>query len=250
MPSSRGSSQLRSPTSQVDSLPSEPPGKPRNTGVSSLSLLQGIFPTKESNRGLLHCRQILYQLSYQKTHDKPRQPIKQRHRFADKGPYSQSYGFSSSHVWMWELDHKKAEHQRTDAFKVWWWKRLLRVYWNARSSNQSILKEINPQYSLEGLMLMLKLQYFGHLMWTPTHWKRPWCWERLKAKGKEGGKAWDDCTPIQWAWTWANSGRWWRTGKPGMLQSMGSQRVGYNFVTEQQQQQFDRDCTESVYCLG
>ena len=144
MPSSRGSSQLRSPTSQVDSLPSEPPGKPRNTGVSSLSLLQGIFPTKESNRGLLHCRQILYQLSYQKTHDKPRQPIKQRHRFADKGPYSQSYGFSSSHVWMWELDRKKVEHRRIGAFELWCWRRLLRVSWTARS-NQSILKEINPE---------------------------------------------------------------------------------------------------------
>ena len=77
--------------------------------------------------------------------------------------YSQSYGFSSSHVWMWELDHK-AEHRRTDAFKLWCWRGLLGVPWTARRSNQSILKEINPEHSLQGLMLKLKLQYFGQLM--------------------------------------------------------------------------------------
>ena len=98
-------------------------------------------------------------------YDQPRQHIrKQRHYFANKGPSSQGYGFSSSHVWMWELDNKKAEHQRTDAFELWCWTRLLRVPWTARGSNQSILKEIRPEYSLEGLMLKLKLQYFGYLM--------------------------------------------------------------------------------------
>ena len=81
-----------------------------------------------------------------------------------KGLSSQGYGFSSSHIWMWELDHK-AEHWRIDAFELWCWRRLLRVLWTARRSNQSILKEISPEYSLEGLMLKLKLQYFGHLMW-------------------------------------------------------------------------------------
>ena len=83
--------------------------------------------------------------------------------FANKGLYGQRYGFSSSHVWMWELDHKQAERWRTDAFKLWCWKRLLRVPWTARRSNQSILKEMNPEYSLEGLILKLKLQYFGYL---------------------------------------------------------------------------------------
>ena len=80
-------------------------------------------------------------------------------------PSSLGYGFSSSHVWMWELGIKKAEHQRIDTFELWCWRRLLRVPWTARRSNQSILKEISPEYSLEGLMLKLKLQYFGHLMW-------------------------------------------------------------------------------------
>ena len=88
----------------------------------------------------------------------------QRHYFVDKSPYNQSYDFSSSHVWMWELDHKGSWARRTDAFELWWWRRLLRVPWTARRSNQSILKEISPVYSLEGLMLKLKLQYFDHLM--------------------------------------------------------------------------------------
>ena len=89
--------------------------------------------------------------------------------------HSQSYGFSSSHVWMWELDYKeswtikKAECWRTDAFELWCWRRLLRVPWTARRSNQSVLREMSPEYSSEGLILKLKLQYFGHL----THWKRP-----------------------------------------------------------------------------
>ena len=92
--------------------------------------------------------------------------MKQRHYFAKKGLSSQGYGFSSGHVWMWELDCvKKAECRRIDAFELWCWRRLLRVPWTARSSNQSILKEISPGCSLEGLMLRPKLQYFGHLMW-------------------------------------------------------------------------------------
>ena len=100
--------------------------------------------------------------SWKKSYD---QPIKkQRHYFANKGPSSQSYGFSSSHVWMWELDHK-VEHQRIDAFELWCWRRLLRIPWTSGNSNQSILKEISPECSLERLMLKLKLQYFDQLMW-------------------------------------------------------------------------------------
>ena len=102
--------------------------------------------------------------SLEGSYDQPRQHIKkQRHYFANKGPSHQRSGFSSGHVWMWELDYK-AECWRIDAFALWCWKRLLRVPWTARRSNQSILKEISPEYSLEGLMLRLKLQYFGHLM--------------------------------------------------------------------------------------
>ena len=111
------------------------------------------------------CSHEIKKIPWKKSYDKSRQCMrKQRLHFANKCPYSQSYGFSSSHVWMWELDHKKAEHWRIDAAELWCWRRLLRVPWTARRSNQSILKEINPEYSLEGLMLKLKLQYFGHLM--------------------------------------------------------------------------------------
>ena len=101
---------------------------------------------------------------WKQSYDQPRQHIKkQRHYFANKCPSSQGYGFSSGHVWMWELDYKEAECRRTDAFELWCWRRLLRVPWTARRCNQSILKEISPGCSLEGLMLKLKLQYSGHL---------------------------------------------------------------------------------------
>ena len=102
-----------------------------------------------------------------KGYDQPRQCMKkQRHYFANKGPYSQSYDFSSSHVWMWEMNHKKAESWRIDAFELSCWRRLLRVPWTARS-NQSILKETSPDYS-NILATWCKEQ---------THWKRPCCWE-------------------------------------------------------------------------
>ena len=100
-------------------------------------------------------------------------PIKkQRHYFTSKGPSSQSYGFSSSLVRMWELDYKESWVLKNWGFELWCWRRLLRVPWTSRRSNQSILKEISPKYSLEGLMLMLKLQYFGH----PDAGK-DWRWE-------------------------------------------------------------------------
>ena len=108
--------------------------------------------------------------TWKKSYDQLRQHIKkhikkQRHYFANKGPSSQSYGFPSSHVWMWELDHKESwAHWRTDALELWCWRRLLRLSLTARRSNQAILKEISPKYSLDWLMLKLKLQYFGHLM--------------------------------------------------------------------------------------
>ena len=130
---------------------------------------------------------------------------------------------------------KKAESWRIEAYKLWCWRRLLRVAWTARS-NQSTLKEINPEYSLEGLMLRLKVQYFGHLTQTADSLKRSWCWERLKA-GEEGDRRWDDymASLIQWTWTWAKSGRWWGIGKPGVLQSIELQRVRHNLAAEQQQ---------------
>ena len=111
-----------------------------------------------------------------KSYDQPRQHIKkQRHYFANKGPSSQSYGFSCSHVWMWELDHKEK-----------CWRRLLRVPWTAKRSNQSILKEISPEYSLEGLMLKLKLQYFGHLMRRTDSLQKTLLLEKTEGRRRRG----------------------------------------------------------------
>ena len=137
---------------------------------------------------------------------------------------------------MWEFDHKEGW-----VLKYWclWTvllEKTLRVPWTARRSYQSVLKEINPEYSLEELMLKLKLQYFDHWCKELTHWKRPWCLERLKAEreGDDRGQHGWMTSPIQWTWVWASSRRWWRTRKPCKLQFIGSHRAGYNCVTEQQ----------------
>ena len=130
---------------------------------------------------------------------------------------------------------KKAEHWRVDAFELWCWRRLLRVPWTARRSNQSILKEISPEYSLEGLMLKPKLQ-FTLATWYEelTHWKTPWCWETLKAGGEGDNRGWVGwmASPTRWTRVWASSGSWWWTGKPGMLQFVGSQRVGHDWASK------------------
>ena len=127
---------------------------------------------------------------------------------------------SSSHLWCESWTIKRAECQRIAAFKLWCWRRLLRETWTARRSNQSIIKEFSTEYSLEGLMLKLKLQYFGHWMW------RAWCWEELKARGEGCSRGWDSwmVSLTQWTWIWANSRRWWRIDETGILQSTGSIR--------------------------
>ena len=110
---------------------------------------------------------------------------------SNKGLSSQGYGFSNSHVWIWELDYKESWEQKNWCFWLWCWRRLLRAPWTARRSNQSILKEISPGCSLEGLMLKLKLQYFGHLMRRADSFKRSWCWEGLRAGGEGDDRGWD-----------------------------------------------------------
>ena len=129
---------------------------------------------------------------------------------------------------------KKAEHRRIDAFKLWCWRRLLRVPWTARRFNQSILKEISPGISLEGMMLKLKLQYFGTSCEELTHWKRLWCWEGLGAGGKGDNRGWDGwmASRTQWTWVWVNSGSWRWTERPGVLQFIGSQKVRHDWATE------------------
>ena len=129
---------------------------------------------------------------------------------------------------------KKAEHWRIDAFELSCWRKLLRAPWTARRSNQSILKEISPEYLLERLTLKLKLQNFGHLMWRTDSLEKTLMLGKMKAGGEGDDKGWDSwmASLIQWAWVWASFGNWWWTGKPGMLQFMGLQRVGHNWATE------------------
>ena len=123
---------------------------------------------------------------------------------------------------------KTAECWRIDGFELWCWRRLLRVPWTARRSNQSILKEISPGISLEAMML----EYSSTLATSCeelTHWKRPWSWEGMGAGGEGDERGWDGwmASPNRWTWVWVNSrSRWW-TGRPGVLQYMGLQRVGH-----------------------
>ena len=130
---------------------------------------------------------------------------------------------------MWQLDDKK----RMDAFKLWCWRRLLRTPWTAGRSKHSILKEINPEYSLEGLMLKLKFQYFGHLMWRANSLEKTLMVGKIEGMKRRGNRGWNGwmASPNQWTWVWASFKKEWRTGKQGMQQSMGSQTVRHNRAT-------------------
>ena len=129
---------------------------------------------------------------------------------------------------------KKAEHQRIDAFELWCWRRLLRVPWTARRSNQSTLKEISPGISLEGMMLKLKLQYFGHLMRRVDSLEKTLMLGGIGAGGEGDDRGWDGwmASLTRWTWVWVNSGSWWWTGRPGVLWFMGLQRVGHDWATD------------------
>ena len=160
---------------------------------------------------------------------------KQRHYFANKGPSPQGYGFSSGHVWMWELDYRKSWESKIDAFELWWWRRLLRVPSTARRSNHSILKETSPECSLEGLMLKLKLQYFCHLMQRTDSLEKT-----LIVRKTEGGRR-RGKQRIRWLNGITNS-MYMRLSKPrGSVTDsegwhvavVGSQRVGHDWETEQ-----------------
>ena len=119
------------------------------------------------------------------------------------------------------------------AFELWCWRRLLRAPWTARRSNQTILKEISPSHWKDWCW-----SWYSNTLATwceeLTHWKRPWCWERLKAGGEGDDRGWESwmASLTLWTWVWTSSRSWWWTGKPGMLQSMGSQRVGQDWAIE------------------
>ena len=133
---------------------------------------------------------------------------------------------------------KKAERQRIDAFELSCWRRLLRVPWTSRRSNQSIQKEISPEYSLEGLMLSLKLQYLGHLMRRADSLEKTLMLGRIEGRSRNGWQrtGWLDGITDSMEVSLSKLRRWWRTGKPGELQSMRSQRIRQDWGTEQKQQ--------------
>ena len=145
---------------------------------------------------------------------------------------------------MWELDHKEDWVPKKRSFWIVMLEKTLESSLNRKEIKPvNFLKEIDPEnhskdwcWSWSFIMLATRCE-------EPTPWKRPWCWERLKARGESGDRGWDIRmeSVTQWTWGWANSGRQWRTGKPGMLQFMGLQRVGHDLVTEQQQQPQPRD---------
>ena len=120
--------------------------------------------------------------------------------------YLHRYLVSYIFIWCESWTIKKVEHRRIDAFELWCWRRLLRVPCTESRSSQSILKEINPEYSLEGLMLKLKLQYFGHLMRRADSLEKTPILGKIEGKREEGGRRWDDwmASPTQWTWLWAN----------------------------------------------
>ena len=126
---------------------------------------------------------------------------------------------------------KKSEHRRIDAFELWCCRWLLRVPWTAGTSNQSILKEISPGYSLERSWNSNTLATWCEEL---TYLKRPWFWERLRTGGEGDDKGWDGwmASPTRWTWVWVDSGSWWWTGRPGMLWFTGLQRVRHDWVTE------------------
>ena len=166
----------------------------------------------------------------------PRQHIKnQRDYFANKGPSNQSCGFSNSRVWMWKLDYKESWVSKNCCF----WTVVL------EKTLESPLdcKEIQPVNFKGNQSLNIHWKDWCQ-SWNPntlatwceklTHLKRPWCWERLRVRGEGDDRGWDGWKALLtlWTWVWVNSGSCWRTGKPGMLQSMGSQRVRHSWVTE------------------
>ena len=135
---------------------------------------------------------------------------------------------------MWELDCEESWVLKNWCFWAMVLEKTLESPLDCKRSNQSILKKISPGCSLEGLMLKLTLQYFGHLMQRVDSWKRPWCWERLRAGGEGDNRGWDGwmASPTWWTWVWVYSGSCWWTGRPGMLWFMGLHRVRHDWGTE------------------
>ena len=196
----------------------------------------GYYPWDRKESGTTERLHFHFHFTHWKeSYDQPRQHIKkQRQYFVNYVHLVKAivfpvvmYGFES-----WTI--KNAEHQRINTFELWCWRRLLRVPWTARRSNQSILKEISPVYSLEALMLKLKLQYFGHLMWRADSFEKTMMLGKIEGRRRRGNREWDGwmAYPTWRTWVWVDSRSWSWTGRTGMLWFMGSQRVGHDWATE------------------
>ena len=155
----------------------------------------------------------------------------QRYYFANKGPSCRGCDFSSGHVWMWQLDYKESWVLNDWCFWTVVLEKTLESPLDWRRSNQSTLKEISPEYSLEGLMLKLKLQYFDHLMRRTDWFEKTLMLGKIEGRRRRGWDGWM-ASLTQWTWVWVNSGNWWWTGKPSMLQSIGLQRVQHDWAPE------------------
>ena len=193
--------------------------------------------------------------SLEKSYDQPRQHIKrQRHYFANKDPSSQRYGFSSSHVWMWELNYKESWTRKNWCFCTV----VLKTFGTSLDCKE--IQPVHPKWNQFWIFIgrtdaeaesPIQMKSVLNIYWKdwcwswisntlascceePTHLKRPWWWERLKAGGEGHDRGWDGwmASPTQWTWVWVNSGSWWWTGRPVVLQSMGSQIVRQDWATE------------------
>ena len=172
---------------------------------------------------------------WKESYNQPRQHIKKHSLyFVNKGPSSQGLVFPGVMYGCESWTIKKAEHGRIDAFELQCWRRLLSIPWTARRSSQSILKEISPEYLLEGLMLKLNLQYFGHLTWRTDSFENILMLGRIEGGRRRGWQRirWLDGITDSMDMLLSKSGSWWWTGRPGVLQSMGLWRVRHDWVTE------------------
>ena len=187
---------------------------------------------------------------WKKSYYKPIQHIKKpRHYFANESPYSQRYSFSNSHVWVWELDHKESWGPKNWCFQTVVLEKTLENLLDCKE-----IKPVNPKWKQSWI-------FTGRTdaeVEAPKHWPpdaKSWSFENTLMLGKIEGRrkghdrGWNGwmASPTQWTWVWANSGRWWWIGNPGVLQSMGSQRVRHDWVTEQQQQHLSKDGQRDVH---
>ena len=160
---------------------------------------------------------------------------KQRHYFANKGPFSLGYGFSSSHIWMQELDYKESWVPKNWCFWTVVLEKTLESPLDCR-----VIQPVHPKGNQSWIFIgRTDVEAETPILWPPDAknwliWKRPWCWERLRAGGEGDDRRWDDwvASPNQWTWAWVNFWSWWWTGRPGVLQLMGLQRVGHDWETE------------------